>query len=136
MNPLSDYIVERIRIDNIKPDNTYRGFPFSGTTPEVIDFLEYAGFKRFDSPKSAILSGSVVKEFDKREGKCFTVVNDAYHNTVYFADMSKRPRTIYVFSIDDLGGIIYKMYTIALGFVRLEGSEFAKRLRKDLNIYA
>jgi hypothetical protein len=133
MKPINNYIVERIRIDNI---NTYRGFPFSGTAPEVIDFLEYAGFERFDLPKSAKTLGSVVDEFDKREGKYFTAVNYGTINTVYFADMSKRPRTIYIFNIDDAGGILYRMYTNALGLVHLEGSEFAKRLRKDLNIYA
>ena len=48
MDTLTNYITERIRIDNVK----HLEFPIDGTVDDMVEFLDEQGFKSLKSPKN------------------------------------------------------------------------------------
>ena len=77
MNQLSDYITERIRIDNVKQVK----FPIDGTLEEMTKFLESEGFRHLDSIIVTIPTAN------NANAKCF--MYDKAGTELCFADTSK-----------------------------------------------
>jgi hypothetical protein len=75
MNPLSDYIVERIRIDNIRSSK----FPDNGDLNQIKEFLLDRGFT--ETRKYHFFSG-LLQEFNKQSGRVFAFMA----NGIHFAD--------------------------------------------------
>ena len=77
MKPINNYIVERIKIDNIK----HQEFPIDGKIDDIVDFLQNQGFSRIQ-PNTTI---NLRSQFNIAETKCFVVER----TTIWFADTSK-----------------------------------------------
>lgn len=78
MEPLNNYIIERIRIDNIKSAK----FPIDGTIDEIIKFLEGHGFKEIDDVKGR----SATEFFNSKHDKCYWLRDKQW---IYFGDTSE-----------------------------------------------
>ena len=83
MNSLSDYIVERIRIDNIKLEE----FPVDGTYDEVVDFLERCGFNKIKDDSHYMFNNA--KKFNQEHKLCFSCETSDSYSYVIFADTTK-----------------------------------------------
>lgn len=78
MDTLTNYIVERIRIDNVKQVK----FPIDDTIYEILEFLKEQGFKEVPNSTRNTMS----RMLNMERNKCFI----AYNNTIWFADTSKK----------------------------------------------
>lgn len=86
MNSLIDYIVERIRVDNIKPEE-FPEFPVDGTYDDVVDFLERCGFNKIKDDSHNMFINA--KKFNQEHKRCFSCETSDSHSYVVFADTSK-----------------------------------------------
>lgn len=87
MKTLNNYIMERIRVDNIK--SKPHDFPFTGTIDDVRRFLLDAGFTEMTDKKfKHMLLTDFADEFPKLGIKGF-VIKDKL--TIIFADTSNDP---------------------------------------------
>lgn len=85
MESLNNYITERIRIDNIKPE-----FPVDGTDKEIIDFLKEYGFKEIKDLPNIPFYPDYAILFNKYKDKCFGIEVEGTNNMdIYFANTSK-----------------------------------------------
>ena len=78
MDTLTNYITERIRIDNIK----HREFPVDGTVKDMVKFLKMNGFEEFGEEDMG-----VVKQFNKEKIRGFMMNRDK--DILWFADTTK-----------------------------------------------
>jgi hypothetical protein len=86
MESLNNYIVERIRIDNVKHVK-HSEFPVDGTVEEIVDFLKEQGFKEINDPHSGFSDSA--KFLNDMKGKCFSVDTRGWEVLgVEFADTS------------------------------------------------
>ena len=81
MKPISNYIVERIRIDNIKC-----AFPIDGSTNDMIKFLESNGFM-----KIPFKIGGIFNLLNKKSAKQFVILSAGGITRFWFADTSNHP---------------------------------------------
>lgn len=80
MDTLTNYIVERIRIDNIK----HPVFPVDGTIEDIIQFLKDNGFEDLKNIPTPI-TGS----FNRLKIRGFHVAEFDFYLRIFFADTSK-----------------------------------------------
>jgi hypothetical protein len=119
MKTITNYITERIRVDNIKSAM----FPINGTFDDVVVFLEEHGFKNLGiRPPTA---EKIFQQFEESTGKVFMYDRDA--NWIRFADnedgkISKRNPIYTIFFNQD----IYTTQTSAFGY------GYTKRDSKDV----
>lgn len=82
MKPLNNYIVERIRVDNIK-HTEHTEFPAGKVTMDkTIGFLEKMGFNNIPHVPSRRLE-DVVEIFNDTHGRCFTVSINPHQGDKY-----------------------------------------------------
>lgn len=84
MNPLSDYIVERIRVDNIK----WKKFPIDGSLNDVIEFLKYNGFEQSEYSNCYDWMSLYMDDFHHKLPE-FEIVNGRILKAIVFANTSK-----------------------------------------------
>ena len=94
MEPLNNYITERIRINNIK----HSEFPIDGPIDEIIGFLEGHGFKEIDDIKGR----TATDFFNSKHDRCYWLRDKKW---IYFGDTSGSSisQTNKLFMIDLLG---------------------------------
>lgn len=132
METLNNYIVERIRIDNIKPN----GFPpIDGTEDEIVDFLENKGFEGIKFlPRYKTLNQ--ITTAANEEHKMIYMVGSGnpnvyscirFANTTYNTINPKNP--MYIRTIEkDNNKIMYFKVTDGYSSMRLTGDEFENEL--------
>lgn len=83
MKPINDYIVERIRIDNVKPTCD---FPINGTIDDMIKFLKMNGFK-----ETRFTFGNIFALLNKKSTKQFVCYNKEFDAVrLWFADTTNK----------------------------------------------
>jgi hypothetical protein len=86
MNCLHDYIIERIRIDNIK----LRKFPFDGCIEDIEDFLKDNGFTQIKSNDDTYTGRG--NFLNSKHGKYYIIyTNSLNYKSISFADTSNGP---------------------------------------------
>ena len=84
MKTINDYIVERIKVDNIKP----KEFPVDGTIEDIEDFLKDNGFTQIETNISKLSDRS--KFLNKHNGKYYMKYQVYRNKTITFADTSSK----------------------------------------------
>lgn len=85
MNQLSDYITERIRIDNIKQVD-WVDFPVTGTPEQIKTFLLSASFKELPSTYTIHNTRNAVSAFNKEHTNIFYYGIFDHGGIIRFAD--------------------------------------------------
>ena len=84
MKPINDYIVERIRVDNMKQE-----FPNVHSADEILDFLKKQGFKEIPDTYDFYYLGQYVDVFDDKRKKLVIRYTEGKFCTINFADTSR-----------------------------------------------
>ena len=87
MNQLSDYITERIRIDNIKQVD-WVDFPVTGTPEQINDFLLSAGFEKVSSAYGLFGVYELIRIFNRDHKALFYYGVDHSGGVIRFVDTS------------------------------------------------
>lgn len=82
MKPINDYIVERIKIDNVKPACD---FPINGTIDDMIKFLKMNGFE-----ETRFTPGNIFTFLNKRSAKQLAYYNYFDAVRLWFADTTNK----------------------------------------------
>ena len=87
MKTINDYIIERIRIDNVKR-TTFREFPLDGGIKGIEDFLKDNGFTQIKCDEPALTKRG--NFLNSKHGKYYIIYNSQIKSFT-FADTSNGP---------------------------------------------
>ena len=89
MKTINDYIIERIRIDNVKR-NTFREFPLNGGIKDIEGFLKDNGFTQIKCNEDTLTERG--KFLNSKHGKYYIIYNYAVNSgSISFTDTSNGP---------------------------------------------
>ena len=112
MNSLNDYIIERIRVDNIKLEE----FPIDGAIKDMEEFLKGNGFEKIKNNYQFNGTRKYWKIFDEAYKKGYIIITEhGVADRIMFADTSKDGITTYnpMYYIEKDNGHFYEIRKIS-----------------------